>query len=185
MQVSSPHQLITNKEAYAKTIKNSFILNEIGAAIKTRRFPIVMKKLHLSKIERTQNEEHKKVLPMLKLADDTFKTLPSLRNSSYQTYRQSSNLLKDYQVKTELPFSKLAWGPETVITGPGLYEVEKPRRTQIQYIEQLYPSKPLKQAESISLSPPPPPSFLAIYERIKKRSEARASLEYFSSRGSH
>ena len=182
MKVSSPRSSNNNQEAYNKVIKNSFILNDIGSAIKTRRFPIVMRNLGLASNEKTQHEEQKKVIPTLKLADDTFKTLPSLRNSSYQTYRQSSNILNEYQTRAELPYSKVTWGPETIIAGGDICEVERPRRTQIIYIEELYTPGAKRQTSPHRRGDlPVRAEFTERFERIKRRSEARASAGFSQS----
>lgn len=182
MKVNSPRISNNNQEAYNKVIKTSFILNEIGSAIKTRRFPIVMRNLGLSTNEKSHHEEQKKIIPTLKLADDTFKTLPSLRNSSYQTYRQSSNILNEYQMKAELPYSKVTWGPETIIAGGDICKIEKPQRTQIIYIEELYTPASKQQSPPHRRSNlPVRAEFTQIFERIKRRSEARASAGFSQS----
>lgn len=175
MQIKTSSQQTNTRGTYLKVMQDSIELNQIGSAIKTRRFPFVIKKLGL-KTSLKPTEEPKKNIPILKLQDDTFKTLPSLRNSSYQTYRQPSNILKEYQNKIELSYNKIIWGPETVIASSNFFEPKKPKRTQILYAEKLFsPNSDTKREPHSAISPQSPSKFEEIYEKIKTRSEKKAA----------
>lgn len=175
MQIKTTNHTTNSKGVYLKVIQDSIALNQIGSAIKTRRFPFVIKKLGLTPPKKT-TEDTKKPIPMLKLQDDTFKTLPSLRNSSYQTYRQSSNILKEYQNKLELSYNKIIWGPETVIASSNFFEAPRPKRTQILYAEKLFsPHQDLIPTQKPSHPTESASKFDQIYEKIKSRSEKKTA----------
>ena len=94
---------IHNKESYLKVLEESKVLERIGRVIKTRTFPNVVKNIGFIKLsnfdQKDGQDDIKTHRPTLQLAEDTFKTLPSLRHSSYQIYRQTP--IKDNKQKIE------------------------------------------------------------------------------------
>lgn len=176
--------LHNNKAEILKVLEESKQLDRIGRVIKTRTFPSAVKNLRLLTSNSPNNRDDpnrvKKDQPMLKLAEDTFKTLPSLRHSSYQKYRQNSR--KDVQIKTEPATTKALWRPETIIPSSEPFKVEAYQRTQIIPAEKLFGTSLYKKATPKRRnyrSSENNEYFERVFERIKKRSEQRV-IEYMN-----
>ncbi|OMJ90265.1 hypothetical protein SteCoe_7376 [Stentor coeruleus] len=176
--------LQNNKAEILKVLEESKHLDRIGQVIKTRTFSSAVKNLRLLTSNSPNNREDpnriKKYQPILKLAEDTFKTLPSLRHSSYQKYRQNSR--NDIQNKTEQITTKALWRPETIIPSSEPFKVETYQRTQIIPAEKLFGTGLYKKATPKKRNFRNSENneyFERVFERIKKRSEQRV-IEYMS-----
>jgi hypothetical protein len=135
--------MISSRDNFRKIIEESKALERIGRVIKTRTFPSVTHSLHISNSISSdhQNEplQPKLNLPMLKVANETYKTLPSINHSSYQKYRQSPHLKEIVQLE---PISvESMWSVDTCIPSTTMFTMEKTKRTQIAQAEIVFGSK--------------------------------------------
>ena len=165
-------------------MEESKALDRIGRVIKTHTFPNVVKNLGFDKASSPiakPNESVTTVKQNIPLNDDALKFLPNLRQTSYQTYRQTP-LTNEMYKRIEPINTSFLWRQETIIPiSDNVVKASRPQRTQIIAAEAIfgktnYRKKRIEKDEQKNTRRE---KIEKIYLRIQQRSYDRA-CEYMN-----